>query len=398
MPIASGNQSDVLEWVDYSCNSCTSLTPGTQPELHASGNTPLAGALRAAREYYQGLDPRFGTSPIATDSFSGCRPYYVILLTDGDETCGGNPATAATELRNTNVGGTLYDIRTFVIGFGITPGDADTEAIATAGGTDAPGSNRAFYASDETSLALAFSQIMADSILYETCNGVDDDCDMAIDEGYTLYCDRPGGTPPPPTLCTDPGETVCDGIDDNCNGSVDEGLLNACGTCGAAGTLRCDTCRGSAKVAVTRCLVVETGTKTDHELEHGARLSAELVAEILGSGSATPLAPRRLLEVERLDAIPAGALPAPVDAMVRGGLARGDEPDRRTRGRRVEVTAGWVVELKLSDRVLHVWGSPPRVAGDDAPIDRGQRVVVWAGIAVASIAAAVLLLLVLRDL
>lgn len=171
-----------------------------------------------------------------------------------------------------------------------------------------------------------------------------------------------------------------------------------CGTCGAAGTLRCDTCRGSAKVAVTRCLVVETGTKTDHELEHGARLSAELVAEILGSGSATPLAPRRLLEVERLDAIPAGALPAPVDAMVRGGLARGDEPDRRTRGRRVEVTAGWVVELKLSDRVLHVWGSPPRVAGDDAPIDRGQRVVVWAGIAVASIAAAVLLLLVLRDL
>ena len=248
VPIASGNQSDVLEWVDYSCNSCTSLTPGTQPELHASGNTPLAGALRAAREYYQGLDPRFGTSPIATDSFSGCRPYYVILLTDGDETCGGNPATAATELRNTNVGGTLYDIRTFVIGFGITPGDADTEAIATAGGTDAPGSNRAFYASDETSLALAFSQIMADSILYETCNGVDDDCDMAIDEGYTLYCDRPGGTPPPPTLCTDPGETVCDGIDDNCNGSVDEGLLNACGTCGAAPTETCnasdDDCDG----------------------------------------------------------------------------------------------------------------------------------------------------------
>ena len=73
-------------------------------------------------------------------------------------------------------------------------------------------------------------------------------------------------------------------------------------------------------------------------------------------------------------------------------------PSRRIRPEGSAGSAGWVVELKLSDRVLHVWGSPPRVAGDDAPIDRGQRVVVWAGIAVASIAAAVLLLLVLRDL
>src|SRR5690606_15255330 len=36
-----------------------------------------------------------------------------------------------------------------------------------------------------------------------------------------------------PSLCADPGETVCDGVDDNCDGAIDEGLRNACGTCGA---------------------------------------------------------------------------------------------------------------------------------------------------------------------
>ena len=147
---------------------------------------------------------------------------------------------AATELRSTMVGGTPYDINTYVIGFGITPGTAAIENIAIAGGTDAPGTHRGFYATDETSLSLAFSQIIADNILFETCNGLDDDCDMAVDEGFTLYCDIPGGSGPPPTLCTDPGETLCDGVDDNCDGSIDEGLLNACGTCGAPPPEVCD--------------------------------------------------------------------------------------------------------------------------------------------------------------
>ncbi|MCZ7680053.1 MAG: MopE-related protein [Sandaracinaceae bacterium] len=233
VPIQPDNQSRILEWVDYQCSSCTSLSAGSQPELHAQGNTPLAGALRGARRYLEGGDPVFGTSPIAGDPYAGCRPMAVILLTDGDETCASDSETraAATELRTTTYGGATYDVRTYVIGFGISPGNANTEAIAQSGGTDAPGTHRAFYATDETTLALAFSQIVNDSILQEVCNGADDDCDGAVDEGYTLYCDRPAGTTTL-SLCADPGERVCDGLDDNCDGAVDEGLRNACGSCG----------------------------------------------------------------------------------------------------------------------------------------------------------------------
>ncbi len=114
-------------------------------------------------------------------------------------------------------------------------------AIATAGGTDAgaPGGDTAFFADDAVTLSAGLSAIVADSLLVETCNGADDDCDVAIDEGFVKYCNRPTGTTAL-DLCTDPGETLCDGIDDNCNGMVDEGLLNACGVCGPVPTEICD--------------------------------------------------------------------------------------------------------------------------------------------------------------
>ena len=241
VPIQEDNQSQILRWIDYTCSTCNMT--GTNPELEADTWTPIAGSLRAARRYYEGGDPTY-PSPIATDSYAGCRPYSVILLTDGEETCASDTATrnAAAELRSTSFGGSTYDIRTYVIGFGVTPGDGDIEAIAQNGGTDAPGPYRVYYATDETSLALAFSQIVADSILVETCNGADDDCDTLIDEGFMKYCNWNGmGTMPAPTLCMDPGETLCDGADNNCNGAVDEGLLNACGTCGPVPAEACDT-------------------------------------------------------------------------------------------------------------------------------------------------------------
>ena len=60
----------------------------------------------------------------------------------------------------------------------------------------------------------------------ETCNGVDDDCDGAIDEGH------PTG-----------GEEVCNGLDDDCDDLVDEGLGTlSCGTGACARTV--DACSG----------------------------------------------------------------------------------------------------------------------------------------------------------
>ncbi len=85
----------------------------------------------------------------------------------------------------------------------------------------------------------------------ETCNGIDDNCNGAIDEGlaFTMYyqdadsdgygaaamsksaCSQPAGYVANALDCNDtnaaikPGAAeVCNGIDDNCNGQIDEGL------------------------------------------------------------------------------------------------------------------------------------------------------------------------------
>jgi len=240
--IREDNLPDILRWIDYTCDTCA--TTGGDPELSAETWTPIAGALRAARRYYEGGDPDFPTSPILNDPFAGCRPYRVILLTDGRETCASDAETvaAATELRSTTVGPGTYDVLTCVVGFGITPGSATIENIAVAGGTDAPGPFSAYYADDESQLSNAFSQIIADAVLVEVCNGADDDCDGDIDEGFQLYCDIPGGTPAP-TLCVDPGDP-CDGVDDNCYRGIEDEDRNVCGLCGPDCICEQESCNG----------------------------------------------------------------------------------------------------------------------------------------------------------
>ena len=49
------------------------------PELRAINNTPLAGAARSATSWYQ--------SVIGGDAQSQCRPYVLVQITDGFDTC-----------------------------------------------------------------------------------------------------------------------------------------------------------------------------------------------------------------------------------------------------------------------------------------------------------------------
>jgi outer membrane protein assembly factor BamB len=84
----------------------------------------------------------------------------------------------------------------------------------------------------------------------EQCNGVDDDCDGAVDERLDRACSSACGEGVEacedgrflPCSAPEPAAERCDGLDNNCDGRADDGVLNACGRCGA---LPLDECNGA---------------------------------------------------------------------------------------------------------------------------------------------------------
>jgi len=230
-----------LKWLD---NKESNFKPSTDCaggdcELRATGPTPLGSALSATKDF---LTPR-----IACDNAVPCRKYSVVLLTDGAESCQGNPAAVAQQL-NAGImkGSTPISVKTYVIGFSVLASEkAQLNDIAAKGGTTS-----AFFVSTRDDLANALATIISGSFVFEKCNGADDDCDTLVDEDFpdkgaacddgkygackgtgAKLCKADGSG----TFCqiATPGGTakaeVCNGIDDNCNGLVDEGI--SCQSC-----------------------------------------------------------------------------------------------------------------------------------------------------------------------
>ncbi|MEZ4403010.1 MAG: MopE-related protein [Kofleriaceae bacterium] len=308
-----GNNSDLVTWNDFTAGTCTSTNVALNPDIYANAWTPIAGSLKGAKRYWQGLQAVGGTTlwpsgspgfdPIRNDPLKNvflpsgrqCRPYIVISLTDGDETCTtfNNTTAAATSLLTTTVDTRTYRIETKAIGFGVTPGAASIEGVAHAGGApDVAGVNEGLYASNEEELQVAISSILADAVKFELCNNLDDDCDTQIDEdfpnkggacdnglfgrcrgtgayvcnvagtGTTCQITNPGGAPVAETcnnldddcdnrvdeglICTCSGVELCNGLDDDCDGTIDESLVRGCGTDVGECTAGTQTCSAGA--------------------------------------------------------------------------------------------------------------------------------------------------------
>jgi hypothetical protein len=233
VPFYHDNADEILEWMDHDTNY-EGPDDGTPPcfdkELRGSGTTPLAGSLQSALAYLQQVQD--------DDLQLECRPYRVILLTDGEETCGGDPAAVAGQL-------SAAGVPVSVIGFASDDLKDQLDAIAAAGGT-----GEAILVNDRAALSSAMAAIVSETIPQVRCDPNDpcvanlqdafpnlgDSCDngqqgtcfrtgeyVCTADGLGTECTAPAVDP---AECDDscfPLPEICNGLDDNCSGVADDG-------------------------------------------------------------------------------------------------------------------------------------------------------------------------------
>jgi hypothetical protein len=256
VPFYEGNQQDILEWMDFDdnypgtcvpgtggfpptpssgcppasgCSLCADCGGGCDKELRPGSGTPVAASLASVEAYLAGV--------MASDPEAACRPYVAIALTDGEESCGGDPMFQASQICN-NLGVPVY-----VIGFAEPSLQAGLDAIADAGCDTACDSrgcrDTAIMVDNEADLAIAFAEIIQGAVLFERCNGLDDNCNGLTDEDFPglgdpccnpcngrVVCNADGDG----TICNGfgPCNEVCNARDDDCDGLIDEGIVPAC--------------------------------------------------------------------------------------------------------------------------------------------------------------------------
>ena len=192
---------------------------------------------------------------------------HVLLITDGWQWC--DPYDKTSRFLPVNAVTTLTDlgITTHVVGFGggvdaltlnkmAAAADTKAQANCDASGSDPAGTNNCYYQANDPKQLLAALESIAKIISQEVCDGLDNDCNGALDDSLTAPgCDKIQGVCKDATqICQGLAgwsncssdvyrihaksngttyqslETLCDGQDNDCDGTTDEGCSCVDGT------------------------------------------------------------------------------------------------------------------------------------------------------------------------
>ena len=111
----------------------------------AGSNTPIRSTMTALKNYNGLKDPS--------------HPNYVLLITDGEESCSGlfdpPPSAPVQQLRNQTP-----SVKTFVVGFATSADSDQLNDMAVAGGTALPGSTKYHRANNASELSQALNSIL----------------------------------------------------------------------------------------------------------------------------------------------------------------------------------------------------------------------------------------------
>jgi hypothetical protein len=130
--------------VDIGASTATEISDA-YGDVSADSNTPIRATMNALKNYNGLKDPD--------------HPNYVLLLTDGEESCSGwfdpPPSAAVQQLRNQTP-----SVKTFVVGFATSADSDQLNDMAVAGGTALGGSTKYYQANNATELSDALSTIL----------------------------------------------------------------------------------------------------------------------------------------------------------------------------------------------------------------------------------------------